>query len=45
LGALITGSALDLIGYSWTYFLLSLLGGFGLLLTMIRWPELQQKRA
>jgi predicted MFS family arabinose efflux permease len=44
LGALITGSAIDMIGYSWTYLLLAVLGGAGLLLTLIHWSELQQQR-
>jgi len=44
LGAFITGSAIDMIGYSWTYLLLAMLGGAGLLLTLIHWSELQQQR-
>ena len=44
LGALITGSAIDVMGYSWTYLLLAVLGGSGLLLTLIHWSELQQQR-
>ena len=43
-GALITGSAIDILGYSWTYLLLAALGGSGLLLTLIHWSELQQQR-
>ena len=44
LGAFITGSAIDMIGYSWTYLLLGVLGGAGLLLTLIHWSELQRQR-
>ena len=41
LGAFITGSAIDMIGYSWTYLLLAVLGGAGLLLTMLNWKTLR----
>ena len=41
LGALITGSAIDLMGYAWTYVLLTVLGGCGLLLTMVHWKALK----
>jgi MFS family permease len=41
LGAFITGSAIDMIGYSWTYLLLAVLGGAGLVLTMINWKSLK----
>jgi len=41
LGALITGSAIDMMGYSSTYLLLAALGASGLLLTIIKWSELQ----
>jgi MFS family permease len=41
LGALITGSAIDTMGYSSTYLLLAALGASGLLLTIIKWSELQ----
>ena len=41
LGAFITGSAIDMIGYSWTYLLLAVLGGAGLLLTMLNWKNLR----
>ena len=44
LGALITGSAVGMIGYSWTYLLLAALGGSGLAVTMIYWPELQRQQ-
>ena len=41
LGAFITGSAIDVIGYSSTYLLLAVLGAVGLLLTMINWKFLK----
>ena len=41
LGAFITGSAIDVIGYSSTYLLLVVLGAVGLLLTMINWKFLK----
>ena len=41
LGALITGSAIDVIGYSLTYLLLAVLGAVGLLLTIINWEFLK----
>jgi predicted MFS family arabinose efflux permease len=44
LGAFITGSAIDMIGYSWTYLLLAALGLFGLVLTMINWSDLHKQR-
>jgi len=40
IGALITGSAVDLLGYTWTYLLLAALGSCGLLLTMLNWRKL-----
>ena len=41
LGAFITGSAIDVIGYSSTYLLLAVLGAVGLLLTMVNWKFLK----
>ena len=41
LGAFITGSAIDVIGYASTYLLLAVLGAVGLLLTMINWKFLK----
>ena len=41
LGAFITGSAIDVIGYSSTYLLLAALGAVGLLLTMVNWKFLK----
>lgn len=40
LGAFITGSAIDMLGYSWTYLLLAALGSSGLVLTMFNWRTL-----
>jgi len=40
-GAFITGSAVEIIGYSWTYQLLAALGLSGLVLTLINWSDLQ----
>lgn len=40
LGAFITGSAIDMLGYSWTYLLLAALGCSGLVLTMFNWRTL-----
>ena len=44
LGAFITGSAIDMIGYSSTYLLLAALGLFGLVLTLINWSDLHKQR-
>ena len=41
LGAFITGSAIDVIGYASTYLLLAVLGAVGLLLTMVNWKFLK----
>lgn len=41
LGAFITGSAVDALGFAPTYLLLALLGTFGLVLTIVNWPELK----
>jgi MFS family permease len=40
-GAFITGSAVEMIGYSWTYLLLAALGLSGLVLTLVNWSDLQ----
>jgi MFS family permease len=40
-GAVITGSAVEMIGYSWTYLLLAALGLSGLVLTLTNWSDLQ----
>jgi MFS family permease len=39
-GAIITGSAVEMIGYSWTYLLLAALGLSGLVLTLTNWSDL-----
>jgi len=44
LGAFITGSAIDMIGYSSTSLLLAALGLFGLVLTLINWSDLHKQR-
>jgi predicted MFS family arabinose efflux permease len=41
LGAFITGSAVNALGFAPTYLLLALLGTFGLILTIVNWPELK----
>jgi MFS family permease len=40
-GAVITGSAVEMIGYSWTYLLLAGLGLSGLVLTLTNWSDLR----
>ncbi len=40
-GAFITGIAVEMIGYSWTYLLLAALGLSGLVLTLVNWSDLQ----
>jgi MFS family permease len=40
-GALITGSAVEMAGYAWTYILLAILGSLGLALTLMNWQELE----
>ena len=40
-GAVITGSAVEMIGYSWTYLLLAALGLSGLVLTLTNWSDLR----
>ena len=40
-GAFITGSAVDMVGYAWTYVLLAVLGSSGLALTILNWRELE----
>ena len=40
-GAFITGSAVDMIGYAWTYVLLAVLGSSGLALTILNWRKLE----
>lgn len=40
-GAFITGTSVDMIGYTWTYVLLALLGSSGLALTFINWRDLE----
>lgn len=41
IGALITGWAVEWIGYSWTYLFLAVLGSSGLVLTLTNWQELE----
>lgn len=41
IGALITGWAIGLIGYAWTYLLLGVLGISGLAVTLANWKELK----
>lgn len=41
IGALITGWAVEWMGYSWTYLLLAVLGGSGLGVTLLNWRELK----
>ena len=41
IGALITGWSVELMGYSWTYLLLAVLGSSGLLLTLINWKNFE----
>ena len=38
-GAFITGSAIEMVGYSWTYVLLAALGSSGLVLTLVNWND------
>ena len=40
-GAFITGSAVDMVGYTWTYVLLAVLGSSGLALTILNWRKLE----
>ena len=40
-GAFITGSAVDLVGYTWTYILLAVLGSSGLAVTILNWRNLE----
>ncbi len=40
-GAFITGSAVDMVGYAWTYVLLAVLGSSGLALTILNWRKLE----
>ncbi len=40
-GAFITGSAVDMVGYTWTYALLAVLGSSGLVLTILNWRKLE----
>jgi len=40
-GAVLTGSAVEMIGYSWTYLLLAALGLSGLVVTLTNWSDLQ----
>jgi len=40
-GAFITGSAVDLVGYTWTYVLLALLGSAGAVVTILNWRKLE----
>lgn len=40
-GAFVTGSAVDMVGYSWTYMLLALLGSSGLVLTLMNWKNFE----
>lgn len=40
-GAFITGGAVDMVGYSWTYLLLALLGSSGLAVTIVNWRRLE----
>jgi MFS family permease len=41
IGALITGWSVEVLGYSWTYLLLAVLGSSGLLLTLINWKNFE----
>ncbi|MBM4262307.1 MAG: MFS transporter [Deltaproteobacteria bacterium] len=41
IGALITGWAVEVLGYSWTYLFLAVLGSSGLLVTAMNWKELE----
>jgi MFS family permease len=40
IGALITGWSVELLGYSWTYLFLAILGSSGLFLTLAQWKNL-----
>lgn len=40
-GAFITGSAVEMVGYSWTYVLLAALGSSGLVLTLVNWNDFE----
>ncbi|MEO6164941.1 MAG: MFS transporter, partial [Candidatus Binatia bacterium] len=40
-GAFVTGSAVDMVGYSWTYMLLAVLGSSGLVLTLMNWKNFE----
>ncbi len=40
-GAFITGSALGIIGYFWTYLMLAGLCASGLVITLIHWSDLK----
>ena len=40
-GAVITGTAVEMIGYSWTYLFLAALGLSGLMLTLTNWSDLR----
>ncbi len=40
-GAVITGTAVEMIGYSWTYLFLAALGLSGLVLTLTNWSDLR----
>lgn len=42
IGALITGWAVELLGYSWTYLFLAVLGSSGLVVTLLHWQELRR---
>ena len=40
-GAFITGSAVEMVGYSWTYVLLAVFGSSGLVLTAVDWNNFE----
>jgi predicted MFS family arabinose efflux permease len=40
-GALLTGGAVEIAGYSWMYFMAAALAAAGLLIMLINWPSLK----